>query len=63
MTYNYTNWNLLDLAIYNARYSAAFILVFDEDQVAVCILGTTTTASRVRHKLRCEPGMTALTLE
>ena len=63
MTYNYTNWNLLDLAIYNARYSAAFILVFDEDQVAVRIFGTTTTANRVRHKLNRESGMTALTLE
>lgn len=49
------------LTIYNAGYGAAFVLVFEENQVSVCIFGATTTASRVRQKLEAKEGI--LTLE
>lgn len=49
------------LAIYNAGCETTFVLVFEKNQVSVCIFGATTTTSRVKQKLEAKDGI--LTLE
>lgn len=61
LTYNYTDWNIMFLAIYNAGHEATFVLVSEEDQVSVRIFGAATTARRVKQDLETKDDI--LTLE